>query len=602
LNRLTKIEYDDGDGNPANNLQNTYAWDEISRLTSATNQAGTVGFTYDSRNRVQTTTDVFGKVLTYEYQRDASINQRRLKLDGTLYATYNFDDAENLSNIVNASDSSTISFQYDAEDKPTKRIYPNGVTTDYSYFDDDSLKEIKDYTATSTLFDRQYSYLNCVSDNQICQITEPGLTRSFTYDLADRLSSVTASNSQNESYNYGTVGNRTSSHLASSYTYKSGQFNQLETAVAPSQTMVYGYNANGAMTSRTDGSTTWQYTWDFENRMTSAGNGTSQVNYAYDALGRRISRNDGAQTTNFTYDGNDVLLDDVGGTQTKYLNGLGIDNKLRQTTGSTTSYFVADHLGSTNGLTDSTGALTASNSYDSFGNATNTSFPSRYQFTGRELDTTTGLQYNRARWYNPNIGRFISEDPIGFRGGDVNLYGYVRNNPTRFIDPRGLDIIVIENGRTEGNPFGHTAIGISGRGIISYGNGYEGEGSNIIGGSPEDYFAREASRRNTTIWVIRTSPEQDQQAFQQALDIDYFGSPLDRGGLLFDNCSIRSHRILDAAGIPNNNWLPDFIPGTVGGRAYDFGATAYFIPQGPSVHIVPGYSPDYDFSRIDPRY
>ncbi len=293
--------------------------------------------------------------------------------------------------------------------------------------------------------------------------------------------------------------------------------------------------------------------------------------------------------------------DSVTGIST-YQNGLGIDSRLKVSNSSTAGYFLTDHLGSTNGLTDSTGTLVASNSYDSFGNATNSSFSSRYQFTGREYDSFTGLQYNRARWYDPAIGRFISEDPIEFRGGDLNLFAYVRNDPSRFIDPRGLDIVVIEGGPTEGNPFGHTAIGITGKGIFSYGNGYGAEGSNIIGGLPQDYIAREVSRRNTTLWVIPTSPEQDQRAFEAALDLDYFGVELNRGGILFDNCSIRSNRILDAAGIPNNNWLPDFIPGTAGSRANDFGAALYFIPQGPDIRVVPGFSPDYDFTKINPKF
>ena len=62
----------------------------------------------------------------------------------------------------------------------------------------------------------------------------------------------------------------------------------------------------------------------------------------------------------------------------------------------------------------------------------------RYLFTGRERDSFTGLQFSRARFYDPNLGRFISEDPIGFGGGDVNLYGYVWNNPVNFYDPSGL--------------------------------------------------------------------------------------------------------------------------------------------------------------------
>ncbi len=97
-----------------------------------------------------------------------------------------------------------------------------------------------------------------------------------------------------------------------------------------------------------------------------------------------------------------------------YLNGEGIDNKLRMQTGSDVKYFLTDHLGSTNGLADGSGNLAASTNYDSFGNATNTNFPTRYQFTGREFDNFTGLHYYRARFYDANLGRFISEDPIGF--------------------------------------------------------------------------------------------------------------------------------------------------------------------------------------------
>lgn len=63
----------------------------------------------------------------------------------------------------------------------------------------------------------------------------------------------------------------------------------------------------------------------------------------------------------------------------------------------------------------------------------------RYRYTGREYDDFTGLYYYRARYYDANLGRFISEDPIGFNGGDVNLFGYVRNRPLKYKDSLGLD-------------------------------------------------------------------------------------------------------------------------------------------------------------------
>jgi RHS repeat-associated protein len=79
--------------------------------------------------------------------------------------------------------------------------------------------------------------------------------------------------------------------------------------------------------------------------------------------------------------------------------------------------------------------------YDSFGNQHDmkTRIKQPYGYTGREHDRETGLRYFRARYYDGEVGRFISEDPIGFAGGDVNLYGYVRNSPIALIDPFGLD-------------------------------------------------------------------------------------------------------------------------------------------------------------------
>lgn len=428
LNRLTKIKYGDTvtPGTPV--LEATYGYDVLSNLTSATNESGTVTFGYDNRGRLDATTDVFGQAITYEYERTSSANQKRLKLNGSLYASYNYDDDNRLLNILNAADSTTISYTYYADDKPLTRTYPNGVSTTYLFDNMRRIKRLTDNGPSGTLFDREYAYN---SANQISQIVEPSSTRIFGYDNADRLTSVTGSTTEN--YVYDKVGNRESSHLSSSYV------NALFNRVTATQTATYGYDSNGNTTLKSEGKEFWRYSWDHENKLTTASTRKSSVRYKYDALGRRIQRiaGNGKENTKYTYEGDDVLLDNDDGTITKYLNGPGIDNKLRSTNGSSTSYFVSDHLGSTNGLTSSSGSLTASNSYDSFGNPTNSSFPTRYQFTGREFDSATGLQFSRARFYDPKLGKFLSEDPVGFAGG-VNFYGYVGNNPQRFTDPMGL--------------------------------------------------------------------------------------------------------------------------------------------------------------------
>lgn len=90
-------------------------------------------------------------------------------------------------------------------------------------------------------------------------------------------------------------------------------------------------------------------------------------------------------------------------------------------------------------LTNGTGAVQTEYTYDPFGavTVTGTSSTNAFQYTGREQDGT-GLMYYRARYYDPLLQRFISEDPIGFEAGDSNLYQYVRSNPINRADPTGL--------------------------------------------------------------------------------------------------------------------------------------------------------------------
>jgi YD repeat-containing protein len=145
------------------------------------------------------------------------------------------------------------------------------------------------------------------------------------------------------------VGNRTSSRCSASYTYQ--PFNRLMSTT----TAGYLYNNNGNMISKSDSTGTTQFAWDFENRLTQVVTPSSgSVSYKYDALGRRIqSAPSTGVSTNFTYDGDDVAQDKTStNVITEYLNGPGIDNKIRQKTGTTLYYFAQDHLGSTTALID----------------------------------------------------------------------------------------------------------------------------------------------------------------------------------------------------------------------------------------------------------
>src|SRR5262249_46665924 len=144
------------------------------------------------------------------------------------------------------------------------------------------------------------------------------------------------------------------------------------------------------------------------------------VSYSYDALGRRVQRTSTTSgTTKFVYDGLDVVrdLDANGVTVAEYLNGIEIDDKVRQTINGAASYFLTDHLATTRSFTDSLGSITSTLSYDSFGNVSTGSAPTRYGYTSREVDSDADLLYYRSRWYDTRQGRFISQDPIGLVGG-----------------------------------------------------------------------------------------------------------------------------------------------------------------------------------------
>ena len=427
LNRLKTIIYPD-------TTTVNYTYDKLSRLQTATNENGTVDFDYNKMNRLTGVTDVFGQTVDYNY--DPNGNRTKLSLNEAPVATYRYDAADRLTKILDAG-GAAFTFDYDATNKLTQKKAPNNVKTSFQYDGMDRLTRLLDAKGVTSLADRQYQYNTA---NQITQIAEPFITRSYGYDATDRLTSASYNNltQRPESYAYDSVGNRTSSQLSASYGYQ--PFNRLTNTTTAS----YSYDTNGNLISRTDSSGTTQYSWDFESRLkqVSLPNGKF-VTYKYDALGRRIQRapNSGV-STNFIYDGQDVVRDlNSDGSTVDYLNGPGIDNKLRLTDSRLAAtgplYFLQDHLGSTVALTNSLGVVSSQMNYDAFGNLTTGASLTRYTYTGREFDSDTGLYYYRARWYDPQVGRFISEDPIGLAGG-INQFAYVGNNPQSAKDPTGL--------------------------------------------------------------------------------------------------------------------------------------------------------------------
>ncbi len=421
LNRLTAIAY------PTRTV--SYGYDPLNNLTRASNENGTIYVGYDNRYRVSSVSDPFFYGISYNY--DTAGNRTKLKVNGATYATYTYDAINRLTNLADSANLS-FAYSYDAVNRLTSRSAPNGVVSSYGYDGLDRLTSLIHTAGATTLSGNLYTYNDA---NNISSWTTQTAQRTYTYDSVDRLTAVANFEMPAETYAYDAVGNRTASNLSATYGYH--PFNRLTNT--PSAT--YSYDNNGNLVSKTDELGTWTFAYNEENRLTQVNKpGGLMIGYKYDALGRRIQRATSAGANErYVYDGANALIDLNAdwSVATTYLNDLGVDNHLRQTNSTTgVSYFLTDHLGSTAALADSSGNSLEQLAYDSFGNSAG-SLRTRYGYTGRERDADSGMLFYRARFYDPQIGRFVSEDPIGLAGG-INEYSYTSNNPASRKDPSGL--------------------------------------------------------------------------------------------------------------------------------------------------------------------
>jgi RHS repeat-associated protein len=197
------------------------------------------------------------------------------------------------------------------------------------------------------------------------------------------------------------------------------------------------------MLTKADSTGTTNYTWDSENRLASVtlpGTGGT-VSFKYDPFGRRVYKSSSSGTSVYAYDADNLVKEAnaAGAAVVRYAQGLNIDEPLAILRSGATSYYEADGLGTLTSLSNSSGTLANTYTYDGFGNllASSGSLVNNFRYTGREFDPETSLYYYRARYYDSQTGRFNSEDPIGTSGG-LNLYEYVLNNSVNWYDPRGL--------------------------------------------------------------------------------------------------------------------------------------------------------------------
>ncbi len=444
-----------------------FAYDTYGNLLSETDPGGHItSFSYDNSGHVTSRTDANGKVVTFQYDALKRMTKASYP-DGNV--VYDYDCCG--LNWVIAKDGRQMTFQHDADNRLieyqdlnnfiiqygydsvgnlTSLTYPGNKVVTYGYDKVDRLISVTDWLSNVTTYDYDLT-------GNLTGTTYPDNSLILQeYDNANRLKSILdfkGDATVNAVFNYtlDSLGNRTgiTSYqplniipTPANVNYSYDPDNRLLSAGSATFT----YDNNGNLIKKTLGSAVTNYSWDYDNMLTQVTNGGNTSTYKYDALGNRIAKIVNSVETRYVVDPSGALSQvlaesDSGGNITAYyVYGLGLISKI--TPAGNAYYYHYDGIGSTIALTDSLGNIVNKYAYDAFGKVLSQTetISNTFKYVGRfgVMDDGNGLLYMRARYYDPEVGRFVSKDPIGLMGG-INIYAYGKNNPLRFADPVGLD-------------------------------------------------------------------------------------------------------------------------------------------------------------------
>jgi RHS repeat-associated protein len=454
LNRQTGEHWLDASGNDIRTFN--YGYDAVGHLLTTNDPDSKYTYTYDAVDRVTSvdnlsTAGVPNVLLNYSYDAVGNLLSVTDRINGALKGTnnYTYDVLNHLTRVTQSGTGvagKRVNMSYDAVNRLTGLnrygdIAGISAVADSSWGYDAAgrLTSLAHKRGLSTIASYGFAY---DAANRITQKSGTDGTDDYSYDDTNQLTAVDHSAQVDEAYSYDANGNRTNAG------YGTGTDNRLLTDGVYN----YVYDDEGNRTKRTEIATgkVTEYNWDYRNRLSSvvfkdaSGVVTKTIEYSYDVNDRRISKKiDGVVTERYVYDGaNIALVFDGAGVQThRYLYGAGVDQILADERGGSVVWALADNLGTVRDVVDGGGVVLNHVTYDSYGRVisqTNPAVEFRFGYTGREQDNETGLDYYRARYYDSAVGRFISEDPIGFTAGDANLYRYVGNSPTNSTDPSGL--------------------------------------------------------------------------------------------------------------------------------------------------------------------
>ncbi|MBN1826989.1 MAG: RHS repeat-associated core domain-containing protein [Candidatus Eisenbacteria bacterium] len=415
-----------------------FAYDDAGDLVSADDGARPVEYAYDDKGRLaRIDFPAAGRSLARRYD-DAGRVIRSVDAAGETFV-HRYDEHGRLASI-GVPGGGAVRFSYDVKDRVTELSWPNGVTASRDYDPIGRLASIS-YAGPdgSILASRRIEYDDAGNPARV--VDGDGSVRSYAYDEAGRLIEEAAP-TRTIRYAYGRDGNRKARETEEGEVrYRYDGAGRLVRAGEVS----YRWDGAGRLAGKSGPEGTTRYGWDAEGRLVSVilPDG-GEVRHAYGPEGTRVSTEGPGGSFRFLSDGPNrvAVLDAEGELIARVVHAPGVDRPLLWVRGDERIHIHADGLGTPILATDDDGAVVAAWTLDAFGRPIERSGDADLPllFTGRPYDDATGLYDFRARWYDPNIGRFLSPDPAFDPESPperLNPYVYARNAPTRWTDPFG---------------------------------------------------------------------------------------------------------------------------------------------------------------------